>query len=176
MRWPWQPPCRPHNAPTIRITLAKAYCIPSRTLIDQVLPKYGVWFDAPHQDQRHGFDPLTGWPLYQTATITVKRAQAEWAEYLLLSMRRHDGRHVFQLKSKPQNAKNKDWARARKGLPQPWQLTDNMTPWQEQGCVSVGNMADGYLDMTYTRQERTQRKRKPRPQRRRFVRRSTLRR
>lgn len=110
----------------VKITVQKSYCTPSRHYLTAILDPYGVPFDAPSAD-RHGpkgeHDPF---PAYQECDVWVPRKQAAWAEYLILSARYPHSMlgqpsHIFEVVSKPLNADNKRWARARDGMPPPWQ-------------------------------------------------------
>lgn len=126
------------GAPTTTITVAKAWCVPSRFYLSKALPRYGVWFDAPAADTNVNVDKVTGIPAYQTAVITVRQKQAVWAEYLILSIKSQDGRPVFQVLSEPKDRRNADWAARRRGLPPPWDLKHGGSiQWIDGECATA---------------------------------------
>ena len=122
---------------TTTITIAKPYCSPSRHLLTGILDALHIWFDAPAFDKwgppSEAFD---GNPAYQTAEIVVKKKQAVWAEYVILSAKTPTGSPIFQVLGKMQNPKNAAWAAKRKGVPTPWDIkSGKITPsWTEHGC------------------------------------------
>ena len=124
---------------TTTITVAKGYCTPSRVAVSGAFRPLHIWFDMPANDKHIGHDPATGWPLYQTADIVVKRKQAAWAEYVLLSIKTPQGAPVFQVLSKPKNPRNKEWAARRKGIPMPWDLQRGTldVAWVEHDCAEA---------------------------------------
>jgi hypothetical protein len=125
------------------ITLAKAYCTPSRAALTGALKPLHIWFQAPM------FDDVVvemGVPSYQTAKITVKESQAEWAEYVILSIKGARGAPVFQVLSKPKNPKNAAWAARRSGVPMPWNFEAGDVSWIEHDCPEakeMGKQQDG---------------------------------
>lgn len=121
---------------TTTIRVAKGWCSPSRSAISGAFKPLHIWFDAPAYDTNAKVDPVTGIPAYQWADIVVKKKQAAWAEYVILSIKTPQGAPVFQILSKPQNPKNAAWATKRKGIPMPWDLKNGTADvaWIEHDC------------------------------------------
>lgn len=121
---------------TTTIRVAKAWCSPSRSALTGALTPLHIWFDAPAYDKYAKVDPATGAPAYQWADIVVKRKQAAWAEYVILSIKTPQGAPVFQILSRPQNPKNAAWAARRRGVPTPWDLQRGTADvaWIEHDC------------------------------------------
>lgn len=124
---------------TTTIRVAKAWCAPARSALTGALTPLHIWFDAPAYDKNAKVDPVTGVPAYQYADIVVKRKQAAWAEYVILSIKTPQGAPVFQVLSKPQNAKNAAWAARRRGVPTPWDLKSGKADvaWIEHDCPAA---------------------------------------
>lgn len=164
---------------TTTITVAKAYCTPSRHALTKIFAPISIWFDAPMADTWGPLDEHTGIPLYQTATITVKRKQARWAEYNILSAKTPQGAPIFQILGRLHEPRNKEWAARRKGLPTPWAIKSGRMKgsWVEYGCKEAERLAqqrkdgkvatlDGHGGILYT-SERNRGSTKPRKRSRR---------
>lgn len=130
---------------TTTITVAKPYCIPARGIIEPVLAKYGVKiYDYAEEVKMVGpnyalkhlrvyatsveavtrmLDPL---PTAHVAKVTVSKASAAWAEYLLLRTGKlyRVGGYI--------DKRNEKWATQHGGrMPPAW---NDGEPWIERSC------------------------------------------
>lgn len=136
---------RRHPTGTTTLTFAKPYCSPARGIIEPVLQKYGVKMHGYDEEvkmigARYAFknmkvdasvvesvsrfiDPL---PTAQVAKVTVNKAAAAWAEYLLLRTNKlyRIGGYV--------DKRNERWAAQHGGrMPPAW---NDGEPWIERSC------------------------------------------
>lgn len=132
-----------HGTPTTQLTFAKPYCSPARGIIEPVLAKYGVKMYG-YQEAAKMTNPLTvlaltsriprtsgykipnALPVAQVATVTVSKAAAAWAEYLLLRTGKlyRVGPYI--------NRRNQAWAAQHGGqMPPAWA---EGKPWIERTC------------------------------------------
>lgn len=130
---------------TTTITVAKPYCIPARGIVEPVLAKYGVkMYDYTEETKMVGpnhalnhmrvdatsgeavtrmLDPL---PTAHVAKVTVSKAAAAWAEYLLLRTGK-----LYRVGDYIDN-RNEKWASQHGGrMPPAW---NDGEPWIERSC------------------------------------------
>ncbi|MEZ4614076.1 MAG: hypothetical protein R2867_00980 [Caldilineaceae bacterium] len=128
-----------HGTPTRTITVAGAYCAPLRNTITATFQRYGVRLYDFHEQTKYASRHELSWvgdvdtskfpnrlPIAQVAQVTVSKAAAAWAEYLLLRTGRlkcPDG-YIDQ--------RNEQWA-ARHGGQMPPAWADGK-PWIERSC------------------------------------------
>lgn len=129
---------RSRSMETHTFTVQKPFCCHAPPLIKEALEPYGVKILALNdigsvkvsitnyaqmakielkrmENLRYGPAALMWLPLAMQATVTVKKSQAEWAEYLLERTKRMCvvGGRI--------NSKNRDWANHHNGqMPRPW--------------------------------------------------------
>lgn len=131
------------------LTVAKPYCSPARHIITSTLEKYGVKvFDIKEktlmvsltdfarrmkiekktfENLQYGGAAVLFLPMATHAKVTVKREQAEWAEYLMLRTGK------LYVPGKYYNPKNEEWA-SKHGDRMPPAWKDGKEPWIEKSC------------------------------------------
>lgn len=144
-------------------TVQKPFCCGPRQLIIQALEPYGVKIVSLGPDEqvnisikdyaqlvrieakrmenlRYGPMIVMCLPLAMQCTVTVKKAQAEWAEYLIERSKR-----MCVVKGGI-NSKNRDWANRHDGqMPRPWvekSCSEGNSIWRQVSDIQRGKEKD----------------------------------
>lgn len=145
-------------------TVQKPFCCGPRQLIMQALEPYGVKIISLGEDQRvnvsvkdyaqiakielkrmenlrYGPMAVMWLPMAMQCTVTVRKSQAEWAEYLIERSKR-----MCVVKGGI-NSKNRDWANRHDGkMPRPWvekSCSEGNSIWKQVSDIQKGQSSNG---------------------------------
>ena len=145
-------------------TVQKPFCCGPRQLIIQALQPYGVKIVSLGHDERvnisikdyaqlakielkrmenlrYGPMAVMWLPMAMQCTVTVRKSQAEWAEYLIERSKR-----MCVVKGGI-NSKNRDWANRHDGqMPRPWvekSCSEGNSIWKQVSDIQRGKEEDG---------------------------------